>query len=86
MTTHRKSVLLFAVAAALSAAQAKPSIHTSGMPAPEKVGGLTAVLTEANWQSCLRIDSLEYRDESVSPSALSHDELFYRVSLRNLRA
>ena len=71
-------------AAALSAAQAKPSIHTSGMPAPEKVGGLTAVLTEANWQSCRLIDSLEYRDESVSPSALSHDELFYRVSLRNL--
>ena len=84
MTIHRKSVLLFVAAAALSAAQAKPSIHTSGMPAPEKVGGLTAVLTEANWQSCLRIDSLEYRDESVSPSALSHDEPFYRVSLRNL--
>lgn len=84
MTTYRKSVLLFVAAAALSAAQAKPSIHTSGMPAPAKVGGLTAVLTEANWQSCLRIDSLEYRDESVSPSALSHDEPFYRVSLRNL--
>ena len=84
MTTYRKPILLFAVAVALSAAQAKPSIHTSGMPAPEKVGGLTAVLTEANWQSCLRIDSLEYRDESVSPSALSHDEPFYRVSLRNL--
>ena len=84
MTTYRKSVLLFVAAAALSAAQAKPSIHTSGMPAPAKVGGLTAVLTEANWQSCRLIDSLEYRDESVSPSALSHDELFYRVSLRNL--
>ncbi len=84
MTTYRKPILLFVAAAALSAAQAKPSIHTSGMPAPEKVGGLTAVLTEANWQSCLRIDSLEYRDESVSPSALSHDEPFYRVSLRNL--
>lgn len=84
MTTYRKPILLFAVAVALSAAQAKPSIHTSGMPAPAKVGGLTAVLTEANWQSCLRIDSLEYRDESVSPSALSHDEPFYRVSLRNL--
>ena len=84
MTTYRKSVLLFVAAAALSAAQAKPSIHTSGMPAPEKVGGLTAVLTEANWQSCRLIDSLEYRDESVSPSALSHDEPFYRVSLRNL--
>ena len=84
MTTYGKPVLLFVAAAALSAAQAKPSIHTSGMPAPEKVGGLTAVLTEANWQSCRLIDSLEYRDESVSPSALSHDELFYRVSLRNL--
>ena len=84
MTTYRKPILLFAVAVALSAAQAKPSIHTSGMPAPAKVGGLTAVLTEANWQSCRLIDSLEYRDESVSPSALSHDEPFYRVSLRNL--
>ena len=84
MTTYGKPVLLFVAAAALSAAQAKPSIHTSGMPAPEKVGGLTAVLTEANWQSCRLIDSLEYRDESVSPSALSHDEPFYRVSLRNL--
>ena len=79
-----KPILLFVAAAALAAAQAKPSIHTSGMPAPAKVGGLTAVLTEANWQSCRLIDSLEYRDESVSPSALSHDELFYRVSLRNL--
>ena len=84
MTTYRKPVLLFVAVAALSAAQAKPSIHTSGMPAPAKVGGLTAVLAEANWHSCRLIDSLEYRDESVSPSALSHDELFYRVSLRNL--
>ncbi len=84
MTTYRKPILLFAVAVALSAAQAKPSIHTSGMPAPAKVGGLTAVLAEANWHSCRLIDSLEYRDESVSPSALSHDEPFYRVSLRNL--
>ena len=84
MTIHMKPILLFAVAAALSTAQAKPSIHTSGMPAPEKVGGLTAVLTEANWQSCRLIVSLQYRDESVSPSALSHDEPFYRVALRNL--
>ena len=85
MTTSRKSVFLLAAAAALLAAQASPVIHSSTATAPKaEVGGLTAVLAEASWHSCRLIDSLEYRDESVSPSALSHDELFYRVALRNL--
>ena len=84
MTIHRKFVLLFAAATALSAAQAKPSSYTSGKTVPEKVGGLTAVLPDASWQSCGQIGSLDYRDESVAPSSLSHDEPFCRVSVRNL--
>ena len=86
MTIYKKAILLFAVAAVLSTAQATIRIsgHTSGMPAPEKVGGLTAVLPDASWQSCGQIGSLDYRDESVAPSSLSHDEPLCRVSLRNL--
>lgn len=85
MTIHRKTVLLFAVAA-LSATQAKSLSLPQEKPAPGKVGGLTAVLTDATWKNCTKIDSLAYRDESVSPSSLSHDEPLCRIAVKNLLA
>ena len=84
MTIYKKAILLFAAVAALSTAQALSLVPTSGMPAPGKIGGLTAVLPDASWQSCMQIGSLDYRDESVAPSSLSHDEPLCRVSVRNL--
>lgn len=83
MTTVKKPVILLAVAAAMSMAFAKALVHAE-TPEPSKVGGQTAILTEAKWQQSGNLASLEYRDESVAPSALSHDEPLCRVSIRNL--
>lgn len=82
MTTVKKPVILLAAAAAMSMALAKPMVHR---PSKEsKVGGQTAILTEAKWQQSSNLASLEYRDESVAPSALCHDEPLCRFSIRNL--
>ena len=86
MTTHRKATLIFAIAAVLSAVQAK-TVHTSGMPDPEtekkEIGGSTVGLTPALWKSCSHIDALEYRDETVVGSDITHDAPLTRLSLRN---
>jgi len=83
MTTVKKPVILLAAAAAMSMAFAKALVHAEP-PEKSKVGGQTAILTEAKWQLSSYLVSLEYRDESVAPSALSHDEPLCRVSIRNL--
>ncbi len=83
MTTVKKPVILLAVAAAMSMAFAKALVHAE-TPEPSKVGGQTAILTEAKWNQSIGPTSLEYRDESVAPPGLSHDEPLCRLSVRNL--
>ena len=73
-----RNILLLAAAALLAVA---PS---TGEAAPSKeVGGSTDVFTEPRWQSSSRLKGLEFRDETVYPSHLAHDEPFVRFSIRN---
>lgn len=82
MTTIIKPVILLAVAAAMPMAHAKAMVRNK--PKESKVGGKTAVLADAKWQQSTHLGSLEYRDESLAPSALSHDEPLCRLSIRNM--
>ena len=86
MTTYRKSVLLFAAALAVSSS-AVPAKALSVTPAPKteekEIGGSTAVLSPASWKSCSLIDALEYCDETVVGSDITHDEPLSRIALRN---
>lgn len=86
MTTYRKFVLIFAAALAVSSS-AVPAKALSVTPAPKaekkEIGGSTAVLSPASWKSCSRIDALEYRDETVVGSDITHDEPLSRIALRN---
>lgn len=81
MTARLKLILLLAALSATSFA--KGLIPLPAAPTT-KVGGGSAILAETTWQRCGRVASLEYRDESVIPGSISHDEPLYRVSLRNL--
>ena len=86
MTTYRKSVLLFAAALAASplAFHAKAlSIVPDPKTEKKEIGGSTAVLSPASWKSCSRIDALEYCDETVVGSDITHDEPLSRIALRN---
>ena len=86
MTTYRKSVLLFAAALAAFplAFHAKALSIVPDPKAEEKeIGGSTAVLSPASWNSCSRIDALEYRDETVVGSDITHDAPLSRIALRN---
>ena len=86
MTTYRKSVLLFAAALA-AFSTVIPAKALSIVPDPktekEDIGGSTAVLSPASWKSCSRIDALEYRDETVVGSDITHDAPLSRIALRN---
>ena len=85
MTTIR-NIVLAAAAVAATTTMATTYIAPTGMPAPGPKAGIdgkTAVLNAADWRRCERIDALEYRDESVVPSTMTHDEPLVRVSLRN---
>ena len=86
MTTYRKSVLLFAAAlAAFPLAFHANALSIVPDPKTEKkeIGGSTAVLSPASWKSCSRIDALEYRDETVVGSDITHDAPLSRIALRN---
>ena len=86
MATHRKSVLLFAAAlAAFSTVIPAKALSIVPDPKTEKkeIGGSTAVLSPASWNSCSRIDALEYRDETVVGSDITHDAPLSRIALRN---
>ena len=86
MTTYRKSVLLFAAAlAAFPLAFHAKALSIVPDPKTEKkeIGGSTAVLSPASWKSCSRIDALEYRDETVVGSDITHDAPLSRIALRN---
>ena len=86
MTTYRKSVLLFAAAlAAFPLAFHAKALSIVPDPKTEKklIGGSTAVLSPASWKSCSRIDALEYCDETVVGSDITHDEPLSRIALRN---
>ena len=86
MATHRKSVLLFAAAlAAFSTVIPAKALSIVPNPKAEKkeIGGSTAVLSPASWKSCSRIDALEYRDETVVGSDITHDTQLSRIALRN---
>ena len=86
MTTYRKSALLFAAALAAFplAFHAKAlSIVPDPKTEKEEIGGSTAVLSPASWKSCSRIDALEYRDETVVGSDITHDAPLSRIALRN---
>jgi len=84
----RTSVILAAAIAALFPAASGKTVPKSGMPDPgagkTAIGGSTAVLSPASWKSCSAIDALEYRDETVVGSELTHDAPLTRISLRNL--
>ena len=86
MTTYRKFVLIFAAALAVSSS-AVPAKALSVTPGPKTekklIGGSTAVLSPASWKSCSRIDALEYCDETVVGSNITHDEPLSRIALRN---
>ena len=86
MTTHRKFVLIFAAALA-AFSSAVPAKALSVTPAPKtkktEIGGSTRVLNPASWKSCSRIDALEYRDETVVGSDITHDTPLSRIALRN---
>ena len=86
MTTYRKSVFLFAAALAASplAFHAKAlSIVPDPKTEKKEIGGSTAVLSPASWKSCSRIDALEYLDETVVGSDITHDAPLSRIALRN---
>lgn len=86
MATHRKSVLLFAAAlAAFSTVIPAKALSIVPNPKAEKkeIGGSTAVLSPASWKSCSLIDALEYRDETVVGSDITHDAPLSRIALRN---
>ena len=86
MATHRKSVLLFAAAlAAFPLAFHAKALSIVPDPKTEKkeIGGSTAVLSPASWKSCSLIDALEYRDETVVGSDITHDAPLSRIALRN---
>ena len=86
MTTYRKSVLLFAAAlAAFPLAFHAKALSIVPNPKTEKkeIGGSTAVLSPASWKSCSLIDALEYRDETVVGSYITHDAPLSRIALRN---
>jgi hypothetical protein len=86
MTTYRKSVFLFAAALAASplAFHAKAlSIVPDPKTEKKEIGGSTAVLSPASWKSCSMIDALEYRDETVVGSDITHDAPLSRIALRN---
>lgn len=86
MTTHRKFVLIFATAlAAFSSAVPAKALSVTPGPKTEKkeIGGSTAVLSPASWKSCSLIDALEYRDETVVGSDITHDTQLSRIALRN---
>ena len=86
MTTYRKSVLLFAAAlAAFPLAFHAKALSIVPNPKTEKkeIGGSTAVLSPASWKSCSLIDALEYRDETVVGSDITHDTQLSRIALRN---
>ena len=86
MTTYRKSVLLFAAAlAAFSTVIPAKALSIVPDPKTEKkeIGGSTKVLNPASWKSCLLIDALEYRDETVVGSDITHDAPLSRIALRN---
>ena len=86
MTTYRKFVLISAAALAVSSS-AVPAKALSVTPAPKaekkEIGGSTAVLSPASWNRCSRIDALEYRDETVVGSDITHDAPLSRIALRN---
>ena len=86
MTTYRKFVLIFAAALPVFSS-AVPAKALSMTPAPKTekklIGGSTAVLSPASWKSCSRIDALEYCDETVVGSNITHDEPLSRIALRN---
>ena len=86
MKNSKSAILLLTVAAVLSMSYAKSVVHAPAPRAPKetKVGGLTAVLADMSWERSVNISSLEYRDESIAPPALSHDEPLCRLSIRNL--
>ena len=86
MTTYRKSVLIFA--AALTAfSTAFPAKALSIVPDPKtkktEIGGSTRVLNPASWKSCSQMYALEYRDETVVSSGITHDAPLSRIALRN---
>ena len=86
MTTYRKSVLLFAAAlAAFPLAFHAKALSIVPDPKTEKkeIGGSTAVLSPASWKSCSLIDALEYCDETVVGSDITHDAPLSRIALRN---
>ena len=86
MTTYRKSVLLFAAAlAAFPLAFHAKALSIVPDPKTKKteIGGSTAVLSPASWNRCSRIDALEYRDETVVGSDITHDAPLSRIALRN---
>ena len=83
---NTKSSIL--VAAALAAFPlAVPANNPPLTPGPKtekkEIGGSTAVLSPASWNRCSRIDALEYRDETVVGSDITHDEPLSRIALRN---
>ena len=86
MTTYRKSALLFAAAlAAFPLAFHAKALSIVPDPKTEKkeIGGSTAVLSPASWKSCSLIDALEYCDETVVGSDITHDTQLSRIALRN---
>ena len=83
---NTKSSIL--VAAALAAFPlAVPANNPPLTPGPKtekkEIGGSTAVLSPASWNRCSRIDALEYRDETVVGSDITHDAPLSRIALRN---
>ena len=83
---NTKSSILVAVALAafpLAVPANNPPLTPGPKTEEKEIGGSTAVLSPASWKSCSQIDALEYRDETVVGSEITHDTQLSRIALRN---
>lgn len=81
----KSSILVAAALAAfpLALPADNPPLTPGSKTEKKEIGGSTAVLSPASWNSCSRIDALEYRDETVVGSEITHDAPLSRIALRN---
>ena len=83
---NTKSSILVAVALAafpLAVPANNPPLTPGPKTGEKEIGGSTAVLSPASWKSCSQIDALEYCDETVVGSDITHDAPLSRIALRN---
>ena len=81
----KSSILVAAALAAFPLAFHAKALSIVPDPKTKKteIGGSTRVLNPASWKSCSQMYALEYRDETVVSSGITHDAPLSRIALRN---